>query len=53
MTLVSRRTFVAGSAAGAAVVGTVAAASKTTLPALKSMTSSAQPISAEEHQARL
>ena len=55
MTLVSRRDFVAGSAAGAALAGAAAAAipSKGAAAELKSLTTTAQPISAAEHNARL
>lgn len=55
MTLVSRRAFVAGSAAGAALAGATAAAipSKGAAAELKSLTTTAQSISAAEHNARL
>jgi len=53
MTLVSRRTFVAGSAAGAALALSAASAAKNTPAGLKSLTAAAQPISAQEHEARL
>jgi len=53
MTLISRRTFVAGSAAGAALAGPDASASKQAPLGLKSLTTAAQPISTAEHEARL
>ena len=53
MTLVSRRTFVAGSAAGAALTGTAALARRNTPAGLQSLTTAAQPISAQEYEARL
>jgi Xaa-Pro dipeptidase len=54
MSTFSRREFVAMSAAGAAFArGTRAAEAKSATPALTSIESSAQPISAQEHQARL
>jgi Xaa-Pro dipeptidase len=54
MSTFSRREFVALSTAGAAFArGALAADAKSATPALTSITSNAQPISAQEHQARL
>ena len=53
MTLVSRRNFVAGSAAGAALSGTAVLAADRSPRGLRSLTTAAQPISAAEHEARL
>jgi Xaa-Pro dipeptidase len=53
MTLVSRRTFVAGSAAGAVLAGPARSAIQNRLSGLKSLTTAAQPINAQEHEARL
>jgi Xaa-Pro dipeptidase len=55
MTSVSRRAFVGWSAAGAAITATRAASAAARNPAggLKSLTAAAQPISAQEHGARL
>jgi Xaa-Pro dipeptidase len=53
MTLLSRRSFVAGTAAGAALGGAAARAAARTIPGLKSLTAAAQPIAAAEHEARL
>jgi Xaa-Pro dipeptidase len=53
MTLVSRRTFVAGSAAGALLASSAASGAQSTPPRLKSLTTAAQPISTQEHEARL
>jgi Xaa-Pro dipeptidase len=53
MTLVSRRAFVAGSAAGAALGAAAAPAAGKSPTGLKSLTTAAQPISPAEHEARL
>jgi len=55
MTRVSRREFVALSAAGAAVAGSGTAAARASAPVngLSSLTRSVQPIEAKEHEARL
>src|SRR6516164_9063611 len=55
MTRVSRREFVALSAAGAAVAGSGAADARASAPVtgLSSLTRSVQPIEAKEHEARL
>ncbi len=53
MTLVSRRTFVAGSTAGAVLAGSTTSGAGTEPAGLKSLTTTAQPITAQEHEARL
>ncbi len=53
MTLVSRRTFIAGSAVATAVAAAAASAAKNSRAALQSLTTAAQPISAQEHADRL
>ena len=55
MTRVSRREFVALSAAGAGVAGSGAVAARASAPVtgLSSLTRSVQPIDAKEHEARL
>ena len=53
MTRVSRREFVALSAAGAAVAGSGAEGASAPVTGLSSLTRSVQPIEAKEHEARL
>lgn len=53
MTSLNRRAFVGGSAASAALAATAAAKGSTRVAALKPLTADTQPISAQEHCARL